>query len=165
MRHIVDRVCRSCGVTFPGGPRAWYCLTCRAERKKATKREHERRKRLGISRKVGDLQTCVDCGKQYAFYIGASERCPECAGKHGKIIDLQKSKEWNANNKSEYLKAKREHERRKRGKTEPAESREKYIFFDRGTGKYRVIVKRKHVGYYSDLESAITARDAKLKND
>lgn len=32
------RVCRQCGIEFMGGPRAWYCPTCRIERQ----REQER---------------------------------------------------------------------------------------------------------------------------
>lgn len=165
MRHITDKTCKSCGVTFPGGPRAWYCPTCRMERAKAANREHKKRKRLGVSRKVGDLQICVDCRKQYAYYIGASERCRECAKKYGKIIDLQKSKDWNANNKSEYLKAKRDFENRKRQETAPVKTGEKYIYFDRGKNRYRVIINGIHIGYYPDPESAIIARDGKLKNN
>ena len=30
---LKPRVCRQCGATFLGGPRAWYCPDCRAERR------------------------------------------------------------------------------------------------------------------------------------
>lgn len=163
MRHFAERICQNCGSVFQGGPRAWYCPTCRIERAKEANREHKKRKKLGTSRKVGDLQICIDCGCKYAYYIGASERCPECAKKHGKIIDNQKSKEWNACNKNEYLKAKREYGKRKHENTRNVKTGEKYIYSD--SGKYRVIVKGVHVGYFSDLEKAIIARDAKVKND
>lgn len=162
MKHIADRICKSCGVTFQGGPRAWYCLTCRAERRKMYDREHKRRKKLGLSRKVGELQTCIDCGNQYAFYVGASERCPECAEKRGKMIDRQKSKEWNLENKSRYLGAKKEFELRKYQNSEAIKTGQKYVTFDRRKGRYRVVVKGVHVGYFGDLESAVAARDAAL---
>lgn len=163
MRYLADRICKNCGVTFAGGPRAWYCPTCRNERAKESNREHKRRKRLGKSRKVGDSQICVDCGCKYAYYIGASERCPKCAEMHGKTADRQKSKEWNKANRDKYLEAKREHEGRKRASAGSVKTGEKYIYFDRG--KYRVIVKGAHIGYFADLESAVIARDSQLKND
>lgn len=161
MRHITDKVCKNCGITFSGGPRAWYCPDCRQERAKKANRDHKMRKRLGISRKVGDWQTCIDCGRKYAYYIGASERCPECSKKYGQMIDREKSKEWNKANREKYLKTKREHEKRKRTSAGSVKTGEKYIYFDRG--KYRVIVKGVHVGYFSDLEKAIIARNAKTK--
>nr|DAO14281.1 MAG TPA: zinc-ribbon containing domain protein [Caudoviricetes sp.] len=31
---MISHVCKSCGITFTGGPRASFCLECRAERDK-----------------------------------------------------------------------------------------------------------------------------------
>ena len=36
---LKDRTCRTCGTTFKGDPRAWYCPTCRAERERASRRK------------------------------------------------------------------------------------------------------------------------------
>ena len=47
------RTCRQCGSEFLGGPRAWYCPTCRQERKKRHDREFKERKRAGKVIPVG----------------------------------------------------------------------------------------------------------------
>lgn len=163
MRHITEKNCKNCGIAFMGGPTAQYCPICREERKRKTDREYKDRKRRGLSRKVGEIQTCIDCGCKYAFYIGASERCRECAEKRGKIIDRQKSKEWNRNNKSEYLAAKRKYEKTLRENSETIKTGHKYVTYDRGKRKYRVVVKGKHVGYFNDLSDAIRAKEDVLK--
>lgn len=37
------RVCRQCGIEFMGGPRAWYCPTCRIERQREQGRKCKQR--------------------------------------------------------------------------------------------------------------------------
>ena len=59
-----DRVCRTCGSTFPGGPRAWYCPDCRAERTKKTNRAYKARAKAGNTRKIGSTDICQICGKE-----------------------------------------------------------------------------------------------------
>lgn len=73
---IRDRVCRECGVTFPGGPRAWYCQSCRAERtKEAAKRYHKN----GAARKIGSMDHCERCGAEYTVESGRQRYCKACA--------------------------------------------------------------------------------------
>lgn len=162
MRHMTDKRCDMCGLTFSGGPRASYCPTCREERRKQAAAEHRRRKRLGISRKVGDIQTCIDYGKKYEYYIGASERCTKCAEVHGKIIDRQNSQKWKSQNKAAYLKAKKDYSDRQKQKNGPVKTGEQCITFERETGRYRVRIKDKHVGRFNTLEDAIKCRDLYL---
>lgn len=37
-----DRICRTCGAQFSGGPRAWYCPDCRRERARIQKQRYNR---------------------------------------------------------------------------------------------------------------------------
>ena len=94
-----DRVCKQCGITFLGGPRAWYCPVCRLERR----REMDAiRYHAGSARHLGDTDKCVVCG---AYYIvtGSNQRyCPDCAPAAVAKKDRQQSLEWYAENKVEY---------------------------------------------------------------
>lgn len=72
---VQDRQCRQCGTTFRGGPRAWYCPSCRAER------EHERSRnyrRDGFGRQLGSTDLCVRCGGEYTVTSGRQKYCPDC---------------------------------------------------------------------------------------
>lgn len=74
---VRERVCRQCGKPFPGGPRAWYCPDCRAERAREHKRCHQQR---GPARPLGSVDQCTACGRDY-IVTGARQRyCPACAG-------------------------------------------------------------------------------------
>lgn len=73
---IRNRVCRQCGVSFPGGPRAWYCPSCRAERRREADKRH---KRTGSARLLGSTDTCQRCGKEYIVESGLQKYCKECA--------------------------------------------------------------------------------------
>lgn len=162
MVHMAEKNCITCKTAFLGGPRAFYCPACRIERKKQISREHKERKRLGLSRRVGDLMVCVDCGIKYEYYIGAKDRCPDCAKKHLKEIDNVKSLEWKHSNKDKYLQAKRDFDKLRRT-GESSKTGEKYICFDKASRKYRVVVKGKHIGYYKTIDDAIIARDDFIK--
>lgn len=162
-KNIFDRQCRECGNTFKGGPRAWYCQNCRAERIKEQNRKHKQLARLGHTKHIGDILQCVDCGKDYEYNFGVGDRCPECAKLHLKMIDNQQSQDWKRNNKDKYLKAKRDFDKRRRAERESKPTGQKYICYDKANGKFRVVVKGKHVGYFANLDDAIAARDDKLK--
>ena len=73
---VRDRICRQCSVVFPGGPHAWYCPTCRAERRQEVDR---RRKRTGPSRPLGSTDTCKRCGGEYVVEAGRQVYCKRCA--------------------------------------------------------------------------------------
>ena len=162
MVHMTEKICKECRTAFLGGPRAFYCPICRTERYKQLTREYKSRKRLGLSRSVGDLIVCVDCGKKYEYYIGAKDRCRECANLHLKMIDNQQSQDWKRNNKDKYLKAKRDFDKRRRTE-ESSKTGVKNICFNNANRKYRVVVKGKHVGYFKTIDDAIIARDDFIK--
>lgn len=69
------RICRECGASFLGGPRAWYCPECRAEREKAQKKAY---KNCPV-RPLGSIDICHRCGKEYTVKSGRQVYCPDCA--------------------------------------------------------------------------------------
>lgn len=73
---VRDRICRQCGAVFPGGPRAWYCPTCRAERKRIAER---RFRRTGPYRPLGSTDACKRCGGEYVVESGRQAYCKRCA--------------------------------------------------------------------------------------
>ena len=73
---IRDRICRQCGAVFPGGPRAWYCPSCRADRQRDADR---RSKRTDPARPLGSTDTCKRCGGEYVVESGRQLYCKRCA--------------------------------------------------------------------------------------
>ena len=90
---IKDRICRQCGCTFPGGPRAWYCPNCRLDRQREANR---RIKKNGAMRPLGSTDYCTVCGKIYVVNSGHQKYCPACAPDAIRAIDLIQSTAWNA---------------------------------------------------------------------
>lgn len=72
---LKPRVCRQCGATFLGGPRAWYCPDCRAERRAEADR---RAKANGPQRPIGSIDKCEACGGEYIVTSGNQKYCPSC---------------------------------------------------------------------------------------
>jgi hypothetical protein len=89
------RTCRTCGAIFSGGPRAWYCPTCRKEREKSRNRKY---RASGFSRHLGDIDICVICGKEYVVCSGLQKYCPDCAPEAVREIDREQSIRWNREN-------------------------------------------------------------------
>lgn len=92
---IRPRTCRACGTTFDGGPRAWYCPSCRAERQKEASR---RARKEGTKRPLGSIDHCVICGKEYVVNSARQRYCPDCAPEASAAADREASKAWNAAN-------------------------------------------------------------------
>lgn len=103
-----DRVCKQCGITFLGGPRAWYCPGCRLERRREM---DARRHRTGSARHLGDTDKCVVCGADYIVTGGNQRYCPNCAPSAVAEKDRQQSLEWYAENKAEHNPARNEKRR------------------------------------------------------
>lgn len=74
---VRPRVCRACGEEFPGGPRAWYCPECRAERRRVRDLEYKRSGKP--ARAIGSIDICVRCGGTYTVASGRQMYCPNCA--------------------------------------------------------------------------------------
>ena len=88
---ITQKICKRCGKGFQGGPRALYCPKCRKERLR------ERRKKYnanGSDRKIGSVDTCKCCGKQYTVSSGTQKYCKECAGLDVREIDKKQGLKW-----------------------------------------------------------------------
>lgn len=69
------RICRECGASFLGGPRAWYCPECRAERKKVQRKAWKNK----TVRPLGSIDICQNCGEKYIVKSGRQIYCPDCA--------------------------------------------------------------------------------------
>ncbi len=92
---IRPRICRQCGAAFDGGPRAWYCPSCRAAQGKESAAKY---RKTGASRQLGSTDLCKVCGKEYVVAGGRQKYCPECAEEVVKAIDREASREWNRAN-------------------------------------------------------------------
>lgn len=102
---LAERTCRGCERTFVGGPRAWYCPECREERKKEASRRH---KKNGTQRKLGSIDYCEICGKEYVVEGSRQRYCRECAEAAVKEIDRAQGREWNMENREKLAAQKKE---------------------------------------------------------
>lgn len=84
---LQHRICKTCSCSFQGGPRAYYCHSCREERKRVQGAEHKRRKRKGESRPLGSIDKCEKCTKDYIVQSGNQRFCPECQPIHAQEYD------------------------------------------------------------------------------
>lgn len=93
---IGNRICRQCGINFPGGPRAWYCPSCRLERSREADRRH---KRMGTSRPIGSTDICKRCGKEYTVEGCRQMYCKDCAEIAVKEKVRTHKREYNSENR------------------------------------------------------------------
>lgn len=91
---LAPRTCRMCGKVFSGGPRAWYCPHCRAERAAECSRRHKANKRAGKTRRLGEEYRCEVCGKLYVLINPNQKYCPECAPEAVKAVDAGQSLDY-----------------------------------------------------------------------
>lgn len=92
---IRPRTCHECGAIFDGGPRAWYCPSCRTVRQKEAAARYRKN---GVDRPLGSIDHCTVCGKEYVVKSGRQRYCPECADDAVRQQDRMASKQWNAEN-------------------------------------------------------------------
>lgn len=85
---ILDRVCRACGRSFKGGPKAWYCPECRVRR---VREAQLKIKLFGPKRPIGSTDTCERCGKPYVVTGGSQRFCPDCQRPHALEYDRMTS--------------------------------------------------------------------------
>lgn len=103
-----NRICQECGITFTGGPRAWYCEDCRAER-----RRRRDRNRHPSKRPIGSKDICVNCGKKYTVNSGLQKYCQDCMLEmHRKIDNKQGTEYYHKHYSTEDGRAKRNEKRR-----------------------------------------------------
>ena len=75
---VTTRKCSVCGKEFPGGPRAKYCPDCRTIRKRERERLYKK-KPESAKRKLGSIDICLKCGKEYTVTGGLQKYCQDCA--------------------------------------------------------------------------------------
>lgn len=105
--NMLSRICRGCGETFSGGPRAWYCPECREERKRKQWRDFRRRKKAGSVVPIGSVIQCEICGKEIVKNSGLQRFCEDCAKVHLKEIDNAQSLRWKRENPEKIKESKR----------------------------------------------------------
>lgn len=98
---VKDRVCRQCGMVFRGGPRAWYCPDCRAERQHDADARY-RSKGRKADRPLGSIDHCTVCGNPYTVKAARQKYCPDCAKEAVRAADRPKSRQWNQEHKETY---------------------------------------------------------------
>lgn len=166
-KNMLPRTCRSCGCTFIGGPRAWYCPECRAERAKVASKRCKEKMKTPNYIPLGSTIKCEICGKNIIKTGGGTRFCYECGAKHLKEIDNKQSLEWKYNNKDKIKEGKRKLSKKRRAE-EGKISGIKYIIWDKEKRKWRVVPiinkKQVHLGYFDELSDAKTALDDFLNN-
>ena len=100
---IRPRICRQCGRTFDGGPRAWYCPACRKQRQREAKARA--RAKGKPDRPLGSIDICEVCGKEYVVKGARQRYCPACAQQAIREADRPMSRAWNSAHKDTYYPA------------------------------------------------------------
>lgn len=104
--------CWQCGKEFDGFIRSRYCPDCTVERRRERDRK---RRREGTKRKLGSIDHCEICGKEYIVNSGLQRYCKDCA-------EIAKT-EWARDRHAEYYRSggkERRDENRTRLKTDAA---------------------------------------------
>lgn len=162
--NILPRTCRECGCTFQGGPRAWYCPSCGAERRQRQNREMKKRIRARDYIPLGSIINCVDCNKKITKTSGRLQRCHECAAIHLKEVDNQQSLEWKVSHPEKSKESKRKISRDRIERENIKKSGIKGITWDKSTLRWSVNIykdrKQIYLGKYKELPDAIAALEA-----
>lgn len=77
-KNMHERICRFCGNSFLGGSRAWYCPDCKIIRRQKLQKEYYAKKAV-TARKIGSVDICEICGKEYIVNGGLQKYCKNCA--------------------------------------------------------------------------------------
>lgn len=97
---LLPRICRQCGKTFDGGPRAWYCPDCRYLRQLESGRKSYYKQTHGLSLKIGSIMTCEMCGESCIRNSANQRFCEKCAIINIKNKDRQQSLDYYKKNKA-----------------------------------------------------------------
>lgn len=76
--NLHRKTCKRCGVAFMGRPAALYCDNCRTEVRREYDRQYKH-KSDKEKRKLGSIDKCLKCGKEYIVQSGKQKYCPACA--------------------------------------------------------------------------------------
>lgn len=89
--------CTRCGKSYVGYPKSMYCDDCRIIVQREREKRSKERKKAGKTRKIGSIDHCKNCGKEYIVNGAMQVYCPECA----KVVVAEKIKK----SKREYANA------------------------------------------------------------
>lgn len=137
---MLSRVCRECGCSFLGGPRAWYCTECRKKRIKIQNQEFKKRKRAGEVIPNGSVIKCALCGKDIIKNSGVQRFCDECAAKHLKEIDNQQSLRWKMDNPDKIKESKRKLSKKKYASGEALKSGVPGVSWDKSKQRWKACI-------------------------
>lgn len=90
---LYDRTCRQCNKNFKGGPRAWYCPTCREERKRESWQKFANKGRKA-DRPIGSIDKCKICNNDFTVNSARQVYCPICAPEQIKSVDRLQGLEY-----------------------------------------------------------------------
>lgn len=161
-KNMLPRICRECGKSFLGGPRAWYCEDCRGERKKKQLKEFRERKRMGMVIPNGAIIKCEICGKEIIKNGGLQRFCDDCAAEHLKAVDNAQSLEWKKKNPEKIKESKRKLSRERYKNGEQLTSGIKGVSWDKSKMYWKACIgyggKQYIIARTKNLDLAIKAR-------
>jgi ribosomal protein L32 len=92
---LKNRICKRCGAEFKGYPHSFYCPPCQTEVRREQKSVYNKRYKLGITRKIGSIDHCEVCGREYIVNSSNQRYCAECADEATKAaISKHKAERW-----------------------------------------------------------------------
>lgn len=98
--NMRERTCRRCGQKFLGGPRAWYCPSCRETKLKEYRQRTMARQKAGTAVKLGiSRRKCEFCGEEYVIVAANQKYCKRCTSKAIKAVDAAQSIAYYQKNK------------------------------------------------------------------
>lgn len=106
---IRERICMDCGRNFEGGPRARRCPECRG----IAEKEYRKHRPKVPARRIGSIDICQMCGKEYSVEGGRQKYCPNC--QHDASLAWQREHKSGYSKRPESIQARnaRRSERRK----------------------------------------------------
>lgn len=160
--NMLPRICRECGTTFLGGPRAWYCPSCRAERQKKVYKDFRERKKAGKVIPIGSIIKCEICGKDIIKTGGPQRFCDDCAKIHLKEIDNMQSLDWKRNNPEKYRESKRKFSKKRHAEDSEKRSGFTGVSWDKAKRRWKAAIGLNGIHYSiiltKDKDLAIQAR-------
>lgn len=116
---LQNRTCKECSVAFTGGPRAYFCQSCRSLRIRQNTAITSYRHRHGLTRKIGSTDTCERCKNTYTVMGSLQRFCLECKPIHTLEHDREATLTFYHINK-EVINPVRNERRRKKEENEPS---------------------------------------------
>lgn len=92
----MEKICKSCGAVFDGGPKRKFCDACRVKRHRTVSREY-RRERQSANKPALEPMVCRICGKTF---VPKRQRVTTCSPECAKAAQRQAQYKWAAENRA-----------------------------------------------------------------